>query len=34
VIIRDIFAKKTQKTPQAVIDNCQRRLKQYDEATK
>jgi phage-related protein len=31
VVILDVFAKTTQKTPNQVIDNCQRRLKQYDE---
>ena len=31
VVIADIFAKKTQKTPKSVIENCQRRLRDYDE---
>jgi phage-related protein len=31
VVILDVFAKTTQKTTNKVIDNCQRRLKQYDE---
>jgi phage-related protein len=31
VVILDVFAKTTQKTPNQVIDNCQRRLKLYDE---
>jgi phage-related protein len=31
VVILDVFAKTTQKTPNKVIDNCQRRLKLYDE---
>ncbi|WP_339688067.1 MULTISPECIES: type II toxin-antitoxin system RelE/ParE family toxin [Gimesia] len=34
VIIGEVFAKKTQKTPQSVIENCKQRFKQYDEATK
>jgi phage-related protein len=31
VVILDVFAKTTPKTPKQVIDNCQRRLKLYDE---
>ncbi len=31
VVILDVFAKTTQKTPKQVIDNCQKRLKLYDE---
>lgn len=31
VIIGDVFAKKTQKTPQRVIDACVRRFKLYDQ---
>jgi phage-related protein len=31
VVILDVFAKTTQKTPNQVIDNCQKRLKLYDE---
>lgn len=30
VIICDVFAKKTQTTPQAVIEACRRRLSTYD----
>lgn len=30
VIIADVFSKKTQKTPQTVIDTCRRRLREYD----
>jgi phage-related protein len=30
IVVLDIFAKKTQQTPQEVIARCQRRLKQYD----
>jgi phage-related protein len=29
VVLLDVFAKKTQKTPQPVIENCQRRLAAY-----
>ncbi len=31
IVILDVFAKKTSQTPQAVIEACRRRLKQYDE---
>jgi len=34
IVIGEVFAKKTGKTPKKVIDACQRRFKQYDEATK
>ena len=30
VVIADVFSKKTPQTPQSVIDNCRRRLKEYD----
>jgi phage-related protein len=30
IVIVDVFAKKTNKTPDAVIKLCQQRLKQYD----
>ena len=30
VIICDVFAKKTQATPQSVIESCRRRLTAYD----
>lgn len=30
IVIVDVFAKKTNKTPDAVIKRCQKRLKQYD----
>jgi phage-related protein len=33
VIILDVFAKTTQKTPKQVMDNCQKRLKLYDETS-
>ena len=34
VIVGEVFAKKTQATPQPVSDVCKRRLRQYDEAAK
>jgi phage-related protein len=30
IVILEVFAKKTQATPKAVIELCQRRLKEYD----
>jgi len=33
VIIAEIFAKKTQKTPANVMDACKRRFRLYDQAT-
>ena len=30
IVILEAFAKKTQETPQRVIDACKRRLKSYD----
>ncbi|WP_410175623.1 type II toxin-antitoxin system RelE/ParE family toxin [Limnoraphis robusta] len=30
IVILEVFSKKTQKTPKAVIDACRRRLKEYD----
>lgn len=30
IIILEVFLKKTQETPKYVIDNCKRRIKQYD----
>jgi phage-related protein len=32
VIILDVFAKKTQKTPAQVMRSCRRRLREYDRA--
>lgn len=32
VVIADVFAKKTTKTPTTVMDACQRRLREYDNA--
>ena len=31
IIILEVFAKKTQKTPKPVIDNCKKRLQRYNE---
>jgi phage-related protein len=33
VVIADVFQKTTQQTPRGTIDDCQRRLHQYDELT-
>ena len=30
VVILDVFKKKTQQTPQSVVENCSRRLREYD----
>ena len=32
IVIPEVFSKKTPQTPQSVIQNCQRRLKEYDDA--
>ena len=32
IVVGEVFAKKTGKTPKAVIEACQRRLKRYDKA--
>jgi len=32
VVIAEVFAKTTARTPEHVIDNCRRRLQRYDEA--
>ena len=29
IVILEVFSKKTQQTPESVIDVCQRRLKRY-----
>jgi phage-related protein len=34
IVIAAVFAKKTSKTPAAVLDACRRRLKEYDDAQK
>ena len=33
IIIGEVFKKKTEQTPKQVIDTCQRRLKEYDDAS-
>ena len=33
IVIANVFSKKTQATPKAVIEACQRRLRRYDEIT-
>jgi phage-related protein len=33
IVIADVFAKKSVKTPKLVLENCRRRLKQYDHAS-
>jgi phage-related protein len=32
IVIAEVFAKKSAKTPAAVLDACRRRLKEYDNA--
>ncbi len=32
IIVLDVFAKKTNKTPKDAIERCQKRLKVYDES--
>jgi phage-related protein len=32
VLILEVYAKKTRKIPQEVIDRCKKRLKEYDDA--
>ena len=34
IVILEVFAKKTRQTPAGVIGTCQRRLKEYDRASK
>lgn len=34
IVIADVFGKKTRTTPQSVIENCQRRFKEYDDASR
>jgi phage-related protein len=34
IVIADVFKKKTQATPKRVIEQCQDRLRRYDEAAK
>ena len=33
IVIADVFAKKSAKTPRLVLENCRRRLQQYDRAS-
>lgn len=33
ILIAQVFAKKTARTPMAAIDLCRARLKEYDDAT-
>jgi phage-related protein len=34
IVILAVFGKKTRATPKAVIETCQKRLKEYDHAGK
>ena len=34
IMIADIFSKKTGTTPRAVIETCQKRFKEYDDASR
>ena len=34
IVIAEVFAKKSAKTPKTVIESCSRRLKEYDHAGK
>lgn len=34
IVIAEVFAKKTAQTPQAVLEACRKRLKEYDDASK
>jgi phage-related protein len=31
IVVFDVFSKTTQKTPQQIINNCQKRIKRYNE---
>ena len=33
VVIAEVFAKKTANTPGAIIENCRRRFREYDDAS-
>jgi len=33
IVIGEVFAKKTARTPDAVIENCRRRFRAYDQAS-
>jgi len=34
IVIAEVFAKKSAKTPKEVLETCRRRLKEYDHAGK
>lgn len=34
VVIADVFPKTTHQTPQRILEECQRRLRRYDQTTK
>ena len=34
IVIVEVFGKKTRTTPQSVIQNCRKRLKDYDDASR
>ncbi|MBL8224645.1 MAG: type II toxin-antitoxin system RelE/ParE family toxin [Chromatiales bacterium] len=34
IVILDVWQKKTRATPRSVIDNCRRRLREYDHASR
>jgi phage-related protein len=34
ILVLDVYAKKTKRIPQEVIDRCKRRLKEYDQTAK
>jgi phage-related protein len=34
IVIAEVFAKKTARTPKAVLEVCKARLKEYDRAGK
>ena len=34
VVIAEVFAKKSPQTPQAVLEACRKRLKEYDDASR
>jgi len=34
VLVLEVYPKKTRKIPDEVLDRCQRRLRQYDEAVR
>lgn len=34
VVVLEVYSKKTSRIPQAVIDRCKRRIKEYDAAVR